>query len=560
LDLIGIGLIGPFVALIIDPERFGRGRLENIISSVGLSFPGDHFIRIVGISLLTVFFIKMVVGIYVNKTILGFSRKQENRLRSMLMEAYQNLPFEAYLGRNSSQYVYSIISLTSHFSSGVIVPALRTLSDGIVAIAILAMLAWSNPIALAALLFLLSSLILSYDRIFRRKAKLSGIKSNEAAIRVVQGVTEAMSGFKEIRVFGVERYFRELVNRNSEKQSYYGLMKLFIGLLPRYLMEFTLVLFIISFVLVALTFRDNLETLIPTLSMFGIAALRLVPAANTFSKSLVELRVNRDSINRIYTDLKWVREDKVAKSGPMVASERLQKFCDLSLQGVFFRYSGARVMALNGVSLKISSGEAIGFFGTSGSGKTTLIDIILGLLSPKDGEIRYNGLPLEETLENWRGHVAYLPQDICLLDDSLCHNVAFGQQGDKIDRIKVGIAIKQARLSTLVEEWPEGLDTRLGEHGVRLSGGQKQRVALARAFYHDRDVLILDEATSALDKITESEIVDEIQRLKGQRTVIVIAHRLDTLKYCDRVYRLENGCIVAEGEYEKLIRGKSGEN
>ena len=206
------------------------------------------------------------------------------------------------------------------------------------------------------------------------------------------------------------------------------------------------------------------------------------------------------------------------------------------------------------INLTIKSGESVGFIGPSGSGKTTLVDVILGLFEPQEGEILYNGLELKSEISNWRAKVAYLPQEIFLIDNSLRCNIAFGFNDKRIDDLNLHNALKQARLSELVDELPLGIKTMLGERGVRLSGGQRQRVALARAFYHGRNILVMDEATSSLDNETEREIVEEIKHLKGRKTIIVVAHRLTTVQHCDRIYRLEEGRIVDTGSFRQVVK------
>jgi ABC-type multidrug transport system fused ATPase/permease subunit len=297
--------------------------------------------------------------------------------------------------------------------------------------------------------------------------------------------------------------------------------------------------------------------LLPTLSMFGVAALRLVPSAHNVSSGLIQLRYNRDSVSTLHRDLQAVaRVSQDACKYPVETAS--EKFRILTFDQVQFTYPKARQLALKDLSLQIRAGERIGLIGPSGSGKTTLVDVLLGLLEPQAGEVRYNDQPLKNALAEWRVQVAYLPQQVFLIDDTLRRNVALGVEDLRIDETRLNEALRQARLEELVHQLPDGTDTILGERGIRLSGGQRQRVALARAFYHERSVLVMDEATSALDNETESEIVDEIRRLKGQKTLIVIAHRLTTVQYCDRIYRLQGGSIVEQGTYDQVIKqGKS---
>jgi len=229
----------------------------------------------------------------------------------------------------------------------------------------------------------------------------------------------------------------------------------------------------------------------------------------------------------------------------------------LKLENVQYSYPQTKQAALQNLGLEIKVGESIGLVGPSGSGKTTLVDVLLGLLEPQSGTMEFNGQPLQEHLGEWRSQVAYLPQQVFLIDNSLRCNVALGEEESEIDETRLREALRQARLTELVEQLPQGVHTVLGERGVRLSGGQRQRVALARAFYHGRSVLVMDEATSALDNETEKEIVAEIQRLKGQKTMIVIAQRLTTVQHCDRIYRLEQGRIVEEGTPNQVLKKAS---
>ena len=285
--------------------------------------------------------------------------------------------------------------------------------------------------------------------------------------------------------------------------------------------------------------------------------IRLKPVAISFVGGLTTLRFSRDSILRLAKDVRFADNMPVNVSSTEGFNFQKTSFKDLRLRNVVFSYHNKQQLALEDISMKIQSGDSIGLIGLSGSGKTTLLDILLGLLEPQSGDIEFNGRQLQDNLEEWRSQVAYLPQQVFLIDNSMRCNVALGVEESVIDETKLREALRQARLSELVEQLPEGVDTILGERGVRLSGGQRQRVALARAFYHGRSVLVMDEATSALDNETEKEIVAEIQRLKGQKTMIVIAHRLTTVQHCDRIYRLEQGRIVEEGTPDQVLKKAS---
>ena len=550
LDLVGIGLIGPYVALLVDP-RILHGMVGNALAAAGLPREQETALVLLGLFLLGIFLLKTISAIGIHRVIIHFSQSQMVRLQSSLMQAYQEFPYTEFLGRNSSEYVHAITGLTSNFGS-VVQTGLRLVSDGIVAITILGLLAWQSVPALALLVGLLLSVIYGYDRLFRRKLRHQGEQANRAAVSMVRGVHEGIEGLKEIRILGKEEHFHRMVHDGAREHARCYTRAQLITLTPRYLLEATLVVFVVALVLLTISLGHDLQILLPTLGMFGVAGLRLVPSANTFSTGLIQLRYFRDSISRLHHDLNAMsRVNRKVRTPPLETNDT---FRILTLDHVQFTYPNASLPALRGLSLEIRAGESIGLIGPSGSGKTTLVDVLLGLLEPQVGELRYHERPLNEALAQWRAQVAYLPQRVFLIDDTLRRNVALGVEEIEIDEARLEEALRQAQLNELVRQLPDGIDTILGERGTRLSGGERQRVALARAFYHGRNVLIMDEATSALDDETEREIVEEIKRLKGKATLIVIAHRLTTVKYCDRIYRMRDGAIVERGTYDRVVR------
>ena len=550
LDLAGLGLIGPYVALVINAQT-SSGPFKDFALFLGLPTESQKLLLLLSLLLFCVFLAKTIAAIGIHSMIIRFSEHQQARLRSFLMQAYQNLPYEDYLRRNSSEYIYNIQNLTQQFSEGVVLTGMRTLSDGIIAVAILGVLAWTDGLALLLLISLLGTMVFGYDLCLHRQVSGYGIKANQAATQVVKGIHEGVEGLKEIRILGQESHFHRIVHDEARKYSDYRARHQIISTIPRYSLEWLMVTFVVLLVIVFLISHLPLSSLIPTLSVFGLAAMRLLPMVNTLSYSLTSLRFHRDAVLRLHRDISQLQKIRLAPSRIEPVSPA--SFEDLKLHGIRFRYPQATQDALIHLSLEIRAGESIGLIGTSGSGKTTLVDVLLGLLEPQDGEILYNGGSLSERLNEWCSQVAYLPQEVFLVDDTLRHNVALGVDDAKIDTPCLHKALQQARLQELVSQLPNGVNTRLGERGVRLSGGQRQRVALARAFYHGRSVLVLDEATSALDNKTEREIVSEIQKLKGEKTILVVAHRLTTVEHCDRIYRLERGRIIEEGSAKQML-------
>ncbi|MDC1425040.1 ABC transporter ATP-binding protein/permease [Oceanospirillaceae bacterium] len=553
LDLIGLSLIAPYAALVVQPETITDGAYQNIIETVGLPLEMEPLLLILGFGLLSVFLIKMVCAIFINRTIIKFSQEQQVRLRSFLMQAYQNMPYTDYLQRNSSEYIYSVQTLTSQYATGVILVCLRTLSDGVIMLMILLMLAWINGVVLLVLVILLTGMVLGYDRFFRKHLHSYGKKANSAAAKMIQGINEGVGGLKEIRILNKEKYFYNMVRQGAKTYANNNVKSQVISTAPRYLLEFLMIFFVVLLVVGTIVLGGDLSELVPTLAVFGVAAMRLLPSVNVFSNSLVKLRFNRHAVTLLYKDVLLLQQIIQEPKSSMQGLFDKEKFKELELKHIIFQYPTSNQLAINDVSLKIRAGESIGIIGPSGSGKTTMVDILLGLLEPQDGELLYNGQLMKEDLASWRSHVAYLPQEIFLIDNTLRKNVALGQDDDEIEESRIFKSLEQACLTELVEQLPHGIDTILGERGVRLSGGQRQRIALARAFYYGRSVLVMDEATSALDSETEKEIIAEIQRYKDDKTLIVIAHRLTTIQHCDRIICLSNGTIDNIGTPEKIL-------
>jgi ATP-binding cassette, subfamily B, bacterial PglK len=551
LDLAGIGIIGPYIALVVDPTAIS-GSLGAVVKTIGFPHQKVPLLTTLGVALMIIFLIKTVLAILVHRFIIRFSLNKMGDLRSQLMASYQAMPYTEYLQRNSSEYIYSIHTLTSVFAGQVLQPFLYIISNGILSFAILVFLAWQDISALIMLIVLLGSVTLGYDQFFKNKLIHYGKQTNIASTALVQGVHEGIEGLKELRILNKEDYFYQMVNNNAKEYSRYTTYSQVISAAPRFFLELMMVIFVVLLVLLTLHGSGNLKALFPTLAMFGVAALRLLPSVNMLSGSFTNLRHSRDAVSRLFSDLKNIQQIK-PKSLMSFALSQQQPFKDLKLEGIEFHYSKESHNVLNKISLTINSGESIGLIGASGSGKTTLVDLILGLLVPQYGNIKYNGIPLKKSLVDWRSHVAYLPQDVFIIDNTLRNNIALGVNNCDIDEQTVDMAIKQARLTQVINMLPEGKDTLLGERGVRLSGGQRQRIALARAFYHGREVLVMDEATSALDNETEREIVEEIKLLKGKKTMIVIAHRLSTLQHCDRIYEIKEGSIINIGTYQELV-------
>lgn len=550
LDIVGIGLLVVFVSILTNPQN-----LLNYVSYVDTSnlvFNEDLFILTFSVGLFIVFAVKAVMVIYVNKKILDTCFEFSVKLRSFLMFAYQKMDYSTYLKRNSSEYIYNIQYMAGQFAGSIVQSLVRIVSDGLVVFVILIYLALENLLALCVLLGLLTLVLVSYDYFFKNRIVEFGRQVNMYSTSLVKGVTEGIKGYRENHVFGVTNYFNKAVTESAQGLAHVRVKSQIIITSSRYFVELVLVTFIVLLVLVSVLFDENKENLIATLTMFAVASMRIIPSANQILMNVSKLRSGLHTLDVLYEDFKCLE-----KAGNLpgfndfrrnefevpVDNNIKTEFSFLQLKDVSYQYAEDEEEVLKTINLRINNGDSIGVIGSSGSGKTTLIDVILGLLIPTQGVVCFNSESMTENFQQWHSQVAYLPQDVFLIDSTVANNIALGVETVNIDYNRVNIALSQARLLDTVEMMPDGVNTIIGEHGVRLSGGQRQRIALARAFYHDREVLVMDESTSALDVDTEREIVDEIRLLKGIKTLIVVAHRISTLSHCDVIYSLKDGTI-----------------
>jgi ABC-type multidrug transport system fused ATPase/permease subunit len=546
-EVIGIGLIVPYLSLIANPSLVNNEYIKKFTIFFNLnSF--NEIIIFSGFALFSVFLLKTFFTIYINKLILSFSERQQLRLRSKLVKSFSSQTYEKYVSRNSAEYIYLVHNQVSIFSSNVILSFLKLISESIVVFSITIILAWSTGLIFIFFILIIFSIVFLYDFIFKNKIKEYSQKASINARLSVKSIQELMNGFKEVRILGIESYFLNKIKEKSKIASKYNLKFQIVTSSPRYFMEFFIIFFLIAIVLYNIFLGKDIQVVIPILGLFGVAALRLLPSLNLITSSITQLRYGRLATKEIHQELK-----KIISTEALEINNVNSVFKNLELKNITFKYNDLDNLTLNDINLKITEGESIGVIGTSGSGKTTLINLIIGLLNKQSGEILYNGQTLEKFSKTLMSNIAYLPQDIFLLDDTIANNIAFGLDEKDIDINRINESISKAQLESLLIQMPKGINTLIGERGIRLSGGQKQRLAIARAFYFNKSILILDESTSALDNETEKLIVEEIKRLKGSVTMIVIAHRLSTLKYCDRILYLENGKIKSQGPPENYI-------
>jgi ABC-type multidrug transport system fused ATPase/permease subunit len=471
-----------------------------------------------------------------------------NRLVQHLFTVYISRPYGFHLRTNSSLLIRNVQENSASLLAYVISPILTILTDLSVALAMLGLLLYIEPGGTAAtvVVFLLGTWL--FLRLTRSLTDRWGEVRNQARQDATKALLQGLGGVKEIKLAGREAAFLDehrVHQHRSQRATYlFATFQQF----PRAVFETLAFLGVGVLVVVLLAAGRPASDAVGVLAIFAGAAFRILPSLQRVTGSFQSISFGQSMVHSVYHDL---REEPHV--GPEVVPTKPIAFSSLQLQDVTFAYEAAHREALSNITLHVAKGEYVGVIGSSGAGKSTLIDVLLGLLHPNSGELLVNGTNVAGDITAWQRVVGYVPQEIYLLDDSIRRNVALDIRDDRIDDTAIEEALRAAQLWEFVMSLPDGLDTETGERGVRLSGGQRQRLGIARALYRNPQVLVFDEATSALDSQTESEVVDAIERLRGERTVIIVAHRLSTVRHCDTLYMLESGRIVRSGSYDEVV-------
>ena len=539
-EIFGLGLLGSFVILILDyniKEFFLFKYFSNFIDS---DLSKNNLIIFNGLLILLIFILKAIFGVIMTFIVSKYVNLKIAEIRVFLLSKFFNMDYQMYLSKHSSDFILSINGHVSRY--GVVLQNLiRLTSDAIIFFVILFFLIFLNPIILLNLILVIFIILFIYYKLYLNKLKIYGKNSNSEHKKLIKYITEGIEGLKELKILNVANFFVNKAKISTSIMSNNEIKLTVISSAPRYLIELLLSIFVVSSTIVAITFNYNLETVIPTLAIFTFASIRILPMIYQFVNSYSLIIFSSDGVEKLYEDYKLHSLNKTVKLTKDNKNKELKQFKNLVISNVSFRYNNTTKLILNNINFKIIKGDSIGIVGKSGEGKTTFVDVILNLLEIESGEIKYNGANIKNNIQEWRSLIAYLPQNVFLINDSITNNIALGQSNKKIDIEKIKEAIKDARLDDFVDSLPQGLNTFIGERGMRMSGGQKQRLALARAFYFDKEIIILDESTSSLDDVTENEILDKIKIIKNKKTLIVIAHRERTVEHCNTIIKIHNG-------------------
>ena len=553
-DVLGVASILPFLAVVANPEVIETNEILRTLYQFSGAETSQGFLIILAAAmfLFVLFTTLFRAGTFYALTY--FTRMRTLSLATQMMEHYLSQPYVWFLTRHSSDLGKTILSEVAQVVNGPIAAVLRLIANAFILTFLLLFLLILEPRAAlgAAVLFGGSyGLIYLFTRARLSRMGTERVTSNQAKFQVMQ---EAMGGIKNVKLLNLERSYIERFKKPAGQLARNQASLAVISEMPRNLLEVIAFGGMILFVLWLLATRGgDVSGIIPLLGVYAFAAARMFPTIQQLFGAISAIRFGQPALDQLHNELMSSGGLDV-REGQDLAPIVLQR--ELKLDKVHFAFPQADKPALNDLSLIIEANTTVGIVGSTGAGKTTMVDVILGLLSPQSGSMQIDGQVINNAnVRAWQKSVGYVPQDIFLTDDTVSANIAFGKPKDEIDMDAVIRAAKTAELHDFVTgQLPSGYDTMVGERGTRLSGGQRQRISIARALYNNPDILIFDEATSALDNLTERAVMDAIARLSGEKTIIMIAHRLTTVRNCDKIFLLENGRLAAADRYDGLVQ------
>ncbi|WP_026506367.1 ABC transporter ATP-binding protein [Butyrivibrio sp. MC2013] len=549
LELLGVTLFMPFIDVMLDTSKIHSNQYLDLIYRWG-GFTGERtFLTAIAVAIMVVYIVKNTFMLIENDIIYRYAYKMQKRISVRLLTTYIHEPYTFHLNTNIAVLQRSLQEDTDLFIKGII-HILQLIAELVISLVMIIYLFKVSQSITVILGIILVLLLVVFRKIAHSASITNGKKGQKYKGILYQTMNQALSGIKEVKVLGRERFF--IGQYEGVFGGYTDVLRKqrLTGIAPKYLVEAACMTGMLAGVIVKINFgQKDLTAFVGQLAVFAVAALRLLPSVGRINEHYTNIMYSSASFDLIYNDLKSIEDYEESKE-EAVCDESWRLKDQIEIRHISYHYPDSEENVINDASLVIPKGHTVAFIGGSGSGKTTMADIILGLLKPQIGHIYADDMDIESNMKTWQHNMGYIPQVIYLSDDSIRNNIAFGIRPEAIDEDALNKAVDDAQLREFVDTLPDGLDTMVGDRGVRLSGGQRQRIGIARALYHNPEVLILDEATSALDNETETAVMKSIDSLKGLKTMIIIAHRLTTIRNADKIYEIENGKAVERSHKE----------
>ena len=545
LDAIGVASIMPFMTIVTDQQTIHSNMLINSIYDYMEFKSSIDFIWFMGVVVLSILLFSLVVKSYTNYKLLRFIANQEYTIGTRLLDKYLTQDYAWHINTNSALLGKNILAEVSAVIGAAMIPMMNLISHGAITIAIILMLMFTNVELSLMVGFGLGSAYIFIYFIIRKYLEEIGKERYVSNSKRFFVVSEAFKAIKAIKIESLEKVFLERFKQPSNKFAKSQSSAQILSLLPRYGMEAIAFGGVIIVTLYLLDSTGGFATSLPTLSLFAMAGYKIMPSLQAMFNAITQLKFTKETVNKLFKDYHQVKN---IKNG---IQKELKFESDIKLNSIDYSFNKEGSI-LNQVSMEIIKGTYVAIIGKTGCGKSTLIDILMGLLEPKNGEIYIDKVKLEEIYyRSWREKIGYVPQQIPLTDSTILKNILLGKNNEDMDEERIQEVIELSCLSEVIDSLENGLESEIGEGGIKLSGGQKQRIGIARALYKRPSILVLDEAMSAMDQKTESIVIENLKKIKDI-TIISITHRLSTIKDCDNIFIIENGVLVESGSYNQI--------
>lgn len=552
-ETLGVSIIVPLVQSFLSADELMHNQyVEPIVMALHISTSKQLIIWISG-AVIVIYIVKNIYMLILSYARVKFSVKVKRELSVKILHSYMEREYAFFLGINTADVIrgvgYDVTGVQE-----VLFQLFRIMAEGLTAICICIFIVRADLTMAACVVVLMGFSLGLLVLVFRSKMKKIGDYYRECTVRVNKYLLEAFQGIKDVLVFHKEDYFIDKYEVNFSNQQKADVAKTIAAESPAYFIEAVFVSGLIAVVGVRVVMGSDTTSFVPQLAAFAIAAFRILPSIGRISASFNQFVCACPALNATYATLKDVEKfKKDSRVQSEIVKEKEKVFRnEIVIKDMYWKYPNSDNFVIEKLNLTIKKGKSIALIGESGAGKSTMADIILGLLVPEQGDILVDGVSIYQMMDSWKMTVGYVPQTVFLTDDTIRSNIAFGVDEKDIDEDKVRRAVEEAQLADTIAALPDGLDTVLGERGVRFSGGQRQRVAIARALYNDPDILILDEATAALDNDTENAVMEAIDALQGYKTLVIIAHRLSTIRNCDEIYEISGGDAIPRRKEEVI--------
>lgn len=544
LELLAVAVFNPFIEVMMQTSSIADDSfLQFFFQHTNIDSVEGYLIALSFI-IAVIYVVKNVYLTFEQNAILSFSYRTRMNLATRLLTTYMNEPYTFHLSKNIAEMQRCLQTDTSQFMS--LINSCLQLAVEFVTCLALGVYLFHTSHSITVLIGLLLGLCVFIFFIISKKVSSKLGRQNEFYnAKLFQWINQSLGGIKEVKILQREKYFIDSYRTNYKKVIWGARVNELLAAVPKYIVETVAIVGLVLAIIVKLLFGHGaLETFVPQMAVFAVAAFRLLPSVGKINAYVNNVMYTKASLDMIYQDLCEIEKNKPIEVEWEGKTENWKFMKGVFAEHITYHYPDSDTEVLHDITLEIPKGKTVALIGPSGAGKTTLADIILGLLPPVSGVVRMDDKNIYENLRSWRQKLGYIPQSIYLSDDTIRNNVAFGIYEDQIDDDAIWKALEKAQLKDFVQGLEKGLDTYVGDRGVRLSGGQRQRIGIARALYHDPEILVLDEATSALDSSTEQAVMESIESLQGLKTMVIIAHRLTTIKNTDLIYEVVEGKVI----------------